>query len=220
MNLQAGRLVLALDRTWLAIRHRHRQVPVAAMVLAGHVQGGRPLKLGHWATSSWAADGTSEVTIGSGLLAPDCSGVVYERDPGERLLAVLLHEASHGLAFARGVKDTGKDGRYHNARFLHLALELDLEVAKRKPWGFNHTRLSDFVRKKYAQEIEALRSIATGYRRAPAARTAHAKPRRPLYVCACQPPRKMRMSPRTFKAAAIACRACGCEFRGACKQVR
>ncbi len=81
--------------------------------------------------------------IGTGFLAPDCSGVVYR---GER----LLHEATHGLAFARGVKDTGQDGRYHNARFCDLALEVDLEVAKRKPWGFNHNRLSDFVRKEYA----------------------------------------------------------------------
>ncbi len=155
--------------------------------------------------------------IGTGLLAPDCSGVVYETDPGERLLAVQLHEASHGLTFARGVKDTGQNGRYHNARFLGLALDVDLEVAKRKLWGFNHTRLSDFVRKEHAQEIDGHRAAEMRYRCPPAVRLTPSKASRPLYVCACEPPRKLRMSPRTFKAAAIGCAACGCEFREACR---
>ncbi len=35
MSVETGRLVLALERTWLAIRRRHRTVPAAVMILAG-----------------------------------------------------------------------------------------------------------------------------------------------------------------------------------------
>jgi hypothetical protein len=35
-----------------------------------------------------------------------------------------VHEAAHGLANTRGVKDTSRQGRYHNKRFRALAEEL------------------------------------------------------------------------------------------------
>ena len=41
---------------------------------------------------------------------------------GAGVLQVLLHEAAHALAFARGIKDTSRSGnRYHNRRFANLA---------------------------------------------------------------------------------------------------
>ena len=33
------------------------------------------------------------------------------------MLAVLLHEAAHTIASRRGIKDTSRQGRYHNGRF-------------------------------------------------------------------------------------------------------
>lgn len=33
------------------------------------------------------------------------------------MFKVLLHEAVHAIARARGIKDTSRQGRYHNARF-------------------------------------------------------------------------------------------------------
>lgn len=44
------------------------------------------------------------------------------------VLGILAHEACHAIAERRGVKDTSRQGRYHNARFRALAEEVGLEV--------------------------------------------------------------------------------------------
>src|SRR6266542_4043035 len=40
---------------------------------------------------------------------------------GRVVLATMLHEAGHGLAAARNLKDTSRQGRYHNAKYKALA---------------------------------------------------------------------------------------------------
>ncbi len=37
------------------------------------------------------------------------------------IFATLLHEAVHAVASERGIKDTSRQGRYHNARFRAIA---------------------------------------------------------------------------------------------------
>jgi hypothetical protein len=44
------------------------------------------------------------------------------------VLGILLPEAAHAIADRRGIKDTSRQGRYHNARFRTLADEVGLEV--------------------------------------------------------------------------------------------
>ena len=59
------------------------------------------------------------------------------------MFKVLLHEAVHAIAQARGVKDTSRQGRYHNARFRVLAKEAGLEPEPRNPViGFSPTTLT------------------------------------------------------------------------------
>jgi hypothetical protein len=55
------------------------------------------------------------------------SGEGLQRGPVD-VLGTLLHEAAHGLAYARKVSDTSRQGRYHNRRYATLAGELGLEV--------------------------------------------------------------------------------------------
>jgi hypothetical protein len=44
------------------------------------------------------------------------------------VLATELHEAAHGLAAARGIRDTSRQSRYHNARYRRLgACPVDLD---------------------------------------------------------------------------------------------
>ena len=57
-----------------------------------------------------------EVFITSELLADGAADV----------FGVLLHEAAHAIAAARGAKDTSRQGRYHNARFKLIAEEVGL----------------------------------------------------------------------------------------------
>ena len=108
----ASRLVAALERTWTAIRDRHPEVPeVVLVVAAGSDPRGKRLTLGHFAAGRWqlaiSADGQSaeraEVLVG---------GEGLRRGPVD-VLGTLLHEAAHGLAHARGISDTSRQGRYH-----------------------------------------------------------------------------------------------------------
>ncbi|WP_432190449.1 hypothetical protein [Streptomyces sp. Tue6028] len=68
----------------------------------------------------------------------------------------LLHEAAHGLAAVRGIRDTSRAGRYHNRRFLALAREVGLvhwgETAG--PRGFSTVRASPATRIQYQETIE------------------------------------------------------------------
>ena len=57
------------------------------------------------------------------------SGEALRRTPAD-VLGILLHEAAHALADARGITDTSRQGRYHNKKYALLAAELGLDVAE------------------------------------------------------------------------------------------
>ena len=57
------------------------------------------------------------------------------------VLGTLLHEAAHALAHVRDIKDTSRQGRWHNARFKALAEEVGIEVAKDPRSGWSPTTL-------------------------------------------------------------------------------
>jgi hypothetical protein len=68
----------------------------------------------------------------------------------------VLHEAAHGLAVVRGIRDTSRGGRYHNRRFLALAYEVGLvhrgETAGAS--GFGAVRANAATRIRYRETIE------------------------------------------------------------------
>jgi len=212
-----SKTVKAMELAWDAIRQEHPDLPAAVMVLASGVEGKRLSKWGHWAASRWSVNGSrvAEVLVAGELLAPMGPAAGMGQDLGERILGTLLHEAGHGLAYARGVKDTSRAGRYHNQRYAELAKELGLEVAKHATQGWAITALSDAMRQRYASQIEELRAAANGYRWAPQKTgkgTIGKSQKRPLFVCRCNPPRKLRMSPSVFEVAPIICGACEQRF--------
>jgi hypothetical protein len=115
---QASALVASCETAWAAIQQHHREVPDVVIVLGTGVERGRLVKLGHWWGGRWIADGDIR---GEVLLA----GEALHLAP-EDVFEVLLHEAAHGLNAARGVQDSSRGGRYHNARFKPTAEELGL----------------------------------------------------------------------------------------------
>ncbi len=72
------------------------------------------------------------------------------------LFATLLHEAVHAVAFERGIKDTSRQGRYHNARFRAVAEELGLEIGRDSPFGWSSTALAPGTTALYRETLCAL----------------------------------------------------------------
>src|SRR5687768_783210 len=117
--MEASALVAALEIAWAAIQRRHAEVPAVVVTLgAGGI--GVPagaLKLGHFAAKRWV---TRDSPADSGGVAELFVGGEGLRRGADEVLATLLHEAAHGVASVRGIKDTSRQGRYHNARFKAL----------------------------------------------------------------------------------------------------
>ena len=80
------------------------------------------------------------------------------RRGAEPVLATLLHEAAHGVAHVRGIKDTSRQGRYHNTRFKLLGEELGLTISQAPTIGWSSTELAPGTAVEYVEEIEALAS--------------------------------------------------------------
>ncbi|MET7443500.1 hypothetical protein [Streptomyces sp. NPDC005568] len=86
----------------------------------------------------------------------------------------LLHEAVHGIAAARGVRDTSRAGRYHNRRFLAIAEELGLDHPEEPhpSSGFSLVTLNPEAKRRYRPTIERLQRALKAHSAATAADTA------------------------------------------------
>src|SRR4029450_11791859 len=97
----------------------------------------RRLNLGHFAAGRWQLTSPDAPSDRAEVLV---SGEGPHRAPID-VLGPLLHEAAHGLAYARKVSDTSRQGRYHNRRYATLAQELGLEVAHVQPIGWSAAKV-------------------------------------------------------------------------------
>ncbi|MEZ0068602.1 hypothetical protein ABIA32_004631 [Streptacidiphilus sp. MAP12-20] len=139
----------------------------------------------------------------------------------------LLHEAAHGLAAARGIRDTSRAGRYHNRRFLTLADELGLDhnADPHPSSGFSLVTMRPETRERFAETIDRLQralgdhaaaTSSTGDRsrtfRGPATRHGSSGGGvRVKAVCGCG--RNVRVVPSVLAQAPIVCGNCGEVFQ-------
>jgi hypothetical protein len=164
---------------------------------------GKRLNLGHFAPHRWQVNGSDrhEVLVG---------GEGLNRGALE-VLGTLLHEAAHGLAQARSIQDTSRQGRYHNRRYATLAHELGLEVASVKPIGWSATTVPDTTAAAYAGPLEALQAALVLWRHqehriGPGSRS------RNLLAAACGCGRRIRATKATLAEAPIVCGVCAQPF--------
>lgn len=211
---EASALVAACEEAWRAIQAHHPEVPHPVIILGSGVERGRLVKLGHWSTGRWVADGE---LAGEVLLAGEALNL-----PAPDVFEVLLHEAAHGLNAARHVRDTSRGGRYHNRRFKTTAEELGLDVTAMPPYGLAKTTLGRTARERYGDEIEtiadAMRIVRqlSRHTKAPGAGTPdtdtggnRAGSIRPA-VCGCG--RRMRMAPSVLELGPVLCGLCNETF--------
>lgn len=197
-----SRLMVALDGTWAAIRARHPDVPEVVIAL-GSGAGPGSLKLGHFCAGMWqrAADRLPELFVGGEGLARGAVDV----------LGTLLHEAAHGLADARGIRDTSRQGRYHNVRFCMLAAELGLKAEQADGLGWSVTKVPSQTAGIYAYEMVALTAALVAWRHPEAGRRSGSSNNGVAARCPCG--RRIRVALSVIAAAPITCGACGGDFR-------
>jgi len=198
-----GPLIAALEHAWQAIKAQHPEVPAAQVIVgpgSGHGHG-RGLLLGHLAPDRWQPAGQPDARVHELLIAGE--GLALG---AEDVFTTELHEAAHALAVARGIADTSRDGRYHNASYKTIAEELGLIVTRDPTLGWNTTVLPAHTRARYAAEIDAIAAAITAHRLPEPAAT----PGRNLAaaVCGCDIPRRIRVAPRTLATGAITCDIC------------
>ena len=215
----ASELVAACEAAWSSIQRRHPGVPDAVIILGSGVERGRLVKLGHWWSGRWIADGQVR---GEVLLA----GEALHLKP-EDVFEVLLHEAAHGLNAHLGIKDTSRGGRYHNARFRQTAEDFGLRVATAPPFGWASTALTEQATERYRSEIASIGDALRIARRLNTATTIGVEgttggettsengeretgSKNPPAQCGCG--RKMRMAPATLAAGPVICGLCNEQF--------
>jgi hypothetical protein len=195
----ASMVVAALERAWEQIRAHHPQVPQVVVIVASGGETTRGLfKWGHFAAGRWNVAGSNrpEVLVG---------GEGLQR-PAREVLGTLLHEAAHGLAHARRIRDTSRQGRYHNRRYADLAVELGLHVDHDQRIGWSITRLDDATT-RYATTLADVEAALLLWRHAdnPRARITRS---RNLLACACGCGRRIRVARSVLEQAPIVCGAC------------
>jgi hypothetical protein len=205
-GFSASAMVAALEAGWAAIRAHHSEVPAAVVVLApaGPTKPADGLRLGHFASLRWQHGDARmpEVLV---------SGEGLNRSPAE-VLTTLLHEAAHALAEVRGVKDTSRQGRWHNQRFATIAGELGLTASKDEKLGWSPCQLAPGTQARYAVVLDQLGEAMQAYRRPD---TNDAKRRLKSHnglVLTCDCPRKLRASVSTVEDGPITCGTCHTPF--------
>ncbi|GAA4396235.1 hypothetical protein GCM10023088_78570 [Actinomadura verrucosospora] len=223
-------LVAALEHVWAAIIRRHPDVPPVVVTLASGTIGvpAGSVTLGHFAGARWEhlehGDLAELFVAGEGLARG-------ARD----VLGTLLHEAAHGIGHTRGIRNTSRQGRYHNTEYKKLAQEVGLTVAKLDPIGWSDTHVPDSTAADYALEIDQLTAVIRAHRRSEhTARIVAAgggagqdgdeqgggddvrtsSNNGVSALCGCQPPRRIRVAPSVLALGAIECKICGEPFAG------
>ncbi|MFB7919239.1 hypothetical protein [Streptomyces sp. NPDC056061] len=135
----------------------------------------------------------------------------------EATLLTLYHEAAHVLAWRRGLEDTSRRATYHNRTYLALAQEIGLD----QPAGTSASRVRGFepalttdVQRLTADALESLQHTIDVELPAisPPASATKSSPDRQMLECACETPRKIRVSPRVAAKGPIICGVCGEHF--------
>lgn len=200
------RLVTALDRTWAAIMARHPDVP-AVVIALGSGSGGRRLKLGHFAPDRWQrSDGRlPELFVGGEGLARGARDV----------LGTALHEAAHGVASVRDIRDTSRQGRFHNTRYRVLAEELGLTVAQAASIGWSDTTVPDVTAALYRAELRRLDEALVAWRHADGRGRGGRASNNNGVAARCGCDRRIRVAGSVLEAGPITCGLCGTDFEAA-----
>jgi hypothetical protein len=196
-------LVSALETAWAAIRTNHTEIP-PVVIIVGSGTATKHAKYGHFAPVRWqhGEQRLAEVLIsGEGL-----------KRPVEEVFTTLLHEAAHALADVREIKDTSRQGRWHNQKFAELAGELGLDATKDPKIGWSPCTLRTQTATTYSTVLADLKSALIAYRHPEALGGQAKKNNNNAVACACECPRRIRVAKAVLVEGEITCGICESTF--------
>lgn len=218
-------LVSAIEFAWSEIQSNNSDLPDVVVTLgSGLVRQG--MKLGHFAANVWTRQ-RSDDQVGADIHELFVGGEGLSRG-AEATMGTLLHEAAHAWAEANGIKETSRQGRYHNDKFRMIAETFGLKVTKDPSIGWSVADgLSDEAKELYAEAIFTIDLALTHYRKLPqlvavapttgdpstgtAPTTGRTNYNNGVSAkCGCG--RRIRVSHSTYAVAPIICGACGEAF--------
>jgi hypothetical protein len=168
----------------------------------------RRLNLGHFAAGRWQLTNPDAPTDRAEVLV---SSEGLQRGPVD-VLGTLLHEAAHGLAHARKIGDTSRQGRSHNRRYATLAGEFGLDAAHVQPIGWSATSVPEPTAARYVEVLAELAAALVLWRRAERASPAGPGRSRSALACSCACGRRIRVAHSVLELAPILCGACAQPF--------
>lgn len=163
-KLCTSRLVAALERSYAVIRGFHPAVPHAMCTLGSGTEKVRgSVQLTHEGSYKRRSfvDTTGIPAPGEAVAnaedvttwVPEVMVAAETLDQGAaHVFTTLLHEAAHGLAYARKYKGggTSRGGRYHNEKYAAVAREMLMDVAQGPTFGWHDTTLTPAALDRYA----------------------------------------------------------------------
>jgi hypothetical protein len=218
-------------------RRRQEELPGLMETLQDRVlitSGGTTRAAEGWFDAdSWRHGG---VTVSELFVSASFADHAPWTSPAENVLVTLLHEACHVYADANDIKDTSRDGRYHNRRFGELALCIGLQIERDRQMGVRTPQLSARGAADYGDLVAELKrglvvtrlprpripndaatgtddstSLSIGSTAQPAA------PGKYVFAsCGCQSGRgrvSLRMARGSWRPGVVQCTACGEAFR-------
>lgn len=157
VDLNGSAVVQMMEKVWDRIRENHPELPAVVIVTGTGMIG--PARWGHFRANGWMtrAEGenaTTNLALGEMFMAGETLA-----KGARQVLQTMLHEGAHVIAKARELKDTSRQGRWHNKTFKTLAEEMGLEHKRASAdpqHGFSFVTLTEETEAKYADLLDEL----------------------------------------------------------------
>lgn len=201
-------IIDALNDAWIDIQARKAEVRPACIII--HREKAKTQR-GHYWQDQWNLTNT-DISITKTLEGTKIDEVYISstilNDPATAVLETLIHEACHSLAVTRKIKDTSRNGRYHNKYFKLLAEEMGLIVTVSTSFGNITNDLTPVTKQSYKTTLTNLQEALQAYQTLPN------KPPQPtrMIKLTCYCPRIIRASIKVIAEGPIACEICGEHF--------
>lgn len=203
-------VVAACEQAWQAVQERHEGVPDVVIILGD----GKGQIRGHFHPKSWHS--SQKVTMHEVLIAGQRLA-----DGPDGVLSTLIHEAVHAYCQEHDIKETSRQGRYHNKRFAAVARDFGLDVTEAAGIGHSNTSLSEGTAEAYTEAHTALKEAIDLYKRTPMTLAQifgpegeDEKPKTSSKaICECVPERELTISKKKLEEGPIICGLCEAHFQ-------